>query len=245
MKKLTLTSILAISLICPAYADNENITDENKGCTSNTLTVDSGTAALEADWQANTVHITYYKDGTEIPNIGSEYTQCTYDDTLTLPTAPSKDGYTFAGWTVKSMRFDLSTWNYGSYSARGYSRLNGNAGDNETKYGLTTGSGEWATEFTNGTVKGQALCSSTNGTYATAGTPDETGGSYYCWCKATGYAEHTDGNYSEYSPVASSSWVFYFDFVIAGNCADYCAIHCAERVYDNDDFRLVLFGVSQ
>jgi len=93
--KIIISAIFAIATTIPTYATN--ISDSNKGCTSGTLTTSSGTAALEADWQANTVGVTFYNGDTQF-----DTASCTYDGTLTLPeTDPTKTGYTFAGWKVR------------------------------------------------------------------------------------------------------------------------------------------------
>ena len=89
-------SIIAIAITNSAYSTN--IDSTNHGCTNSSLTTYSGSASLEADWQPNTIGITFYSDN-------SEYAtgQCTYDDTLTLPqTDPTKTGYTFSGWRVRT-----------------------------------------------------------------------------------------------------------------------------------------------
>ena len=64
-----------------------------------------GTTAITctAIWEKNTVcPITWYKnDGTSGTVSGTGTDQCTYDGTLTLPTNPTRTGYTFNGWTVR------------------------------------------------------------------------------------------------------------------------------------------------
>ena len=104
---------------------------------------------------------------------------------------------------------------------------------------LTSGlnAGEWSVTFTEGTIKGRALCSSTNGTYATTGTPNETGGGRYCWCAGTDF-----GNSCH---VASPSWVCHNAYGDSGDCAARCANACAGHVIDYSDFRRAIFGVTQ
>ena len=121
---------------------------------------------------------------------------------------------------------------------------------------------EWKTWFSYGTVKGTSLCSTTpgsngwytNGVWDNNGNwnnttklstlTDETGeeGARYCWCKPTGY---DSGNTGNYSPVASSSWVFFSAYGNAGNCANDCAAFCADGVQGYSGFRAAVFGVSQ
>ena len=202
-KKLFLTSIITTILSCPAYSDN--ITTNNKDCDHDNLSIYSGDATLEATWGANTVNITWYADGEEIEldQEDAGAATCEYDGTLTLPTPPSKDGYTFAGWTVKSAsapQCDFSglsdTTTKGKEYA--YTSFTGSAGHNEATYGLTQGSGEWAVEFYHGIVKGQALCSTVGlesgySLYQTGEPTDDLdlnnleNGAKYCWCQMTSY----------------------------------------------------------
>ena len=240
MKKLFLTSAILATIICPTFADN--ITTTNNDCDNTTLTTYSGSAVLEADWSANTVNVTYYNGDNVYGNAGS----CTYDDTLTLPNAPSKTGYIFNGWTVKTAAAPqcslsgIDTSIDGTDS--GYILSDGSGRYNASKYKLSN-NGEWATEFFSyGIIKGIALCSSTysDTSYAT-GTPDETGGGQYCWCKVTGYDEDKDG---EYCPIAASLWAFNGDFEFAASCASNCSIYCGNSAQNDADFRVGLFGSS-
>ena len=117
--------------------------------------------------------------------------------------------------------------------------------------------GEWAITFGNGTVKGEATCSTQHpttpwydndntftsdnfSTTLTAGEYNDTDKTY-CWCKAT--SVDTLGNGS-YTPVASSSWVFSYDYDNADNCAIDCADDCAYDVQRSDVFRRAVFGVA-
>ena len=177
--KIIISAIFAIATTIPTYADNEpeNITDSNKDCTSDTLTVSSGTAELEADWLANTVNITWYDGITALSNTGNAAT-CVYDGTLNLPTVTPKPGYTFAGWKVK---FNLSmldasingTAYYARYRDAGNEDVclaygdgtvnDGGAETCTTESGMSdVGVNEWKTKFSYGTVYGEASCNTTN-----------------------------------------------------------------------------------
>ena len=91
-----LISIFSVS----SFADN--ITTSPADCTQPTLATDTGTANLTAEWEANTIGISWYNDGQKITGDANAATQCTYDHTFSLPTQPTKTGYTFTGWTVKA-----------------------------------------------------------------------------------------------------------------------------------------------
>ncbi len=93
MKKLlSLSAIMAIVSL-PAMAE---ITTGATCDTTNLGQSENGsTANVEADWSANTINIDWYSDDT-----GVAHTTCTYDGTITLPTEPTKTGYTFGGWQL-------------------------------------------------------------------------------------------------------------------------------------------------
>ncbi len=113
MKKVYMTSVLALCLVCPAFAtDPTGIPADNNGhayndptnnCIVDVLGVDSGSASLQADWDPNEITITWNgNNGTAAG--GGTYapanTTCSYDGDVTLPTPPTRLGYTFAGWEV-------------------------------------------------------------------------------------------------------------------------------------------------
>ena len=102
MKRLFLTSGLVLCMACPAFATN--VTGIGNECVQGTLGVDSGTASLEAIWNADSYNVIYAPGahGTG----GATYTNgVTYDSNYTV-LAPGEvstpvvaaTGYTFAGW---------------------------------------------------------------------------------------------------------------------------------------------------
>jgi len=154
-------------------------------------------------------------------------TTCQSGGNVTLPSQPSKPGYTFLGWIVAL--HDFSTLDPSV------------AGTNYTYNALAV---TWATIFPYGLVSGKAVCSITPGTYAVAGTPDEsTSGGQYCWCKATAYTP--SGSNIAYENSSSSALVFSDDIGSASKCASRCADHCGTYVQINDVFRRAVFGVTQ
>ena len=89
-----------------------NATCGSTDATINTCTVSQsgtfkGTGAITctAQWAANTVKpITYYRNysGSDTTTVSGTGTgQCTYGGGITLPTNPTRTGYTFSGWTVR------------------------------------------------------------------------------------------------------------------------------------------------
>ena len=79
---------------------SENL-PSNPTCDNATLGVYSGSAALEPDWGANTIPIRWYNNNTLITDVTAQESECTYDGTLDVATAPSRTGYNFSGWTVR------------------------------------------------------------------------------------------------------------------------------------------------
>ena len=95
MHKIITISALAAILSLPAFAEianNATCNNTNLGQSNN-----NSTANVEANWNANTININWYNGDTKITS-----NTCTYDGTITLPTEPTKPGYTFAGWKLRA-----------------------------------------------------------------------------------------------------------------------------------------------
>ena len=119
MKKFLLTSLIAALIATPAFADPEqpaetpsepqveyNIPAENEGtadCTEEVLETTSGTSNMEANWTPNELNLQWYVDGERYAANDTNAATCTYDSGITVPEAPEKTGYTFAGWEVKTV----------------------------------------------------------------------------------------------------------------------------------------------
>lgn len=79
----------------------------NEGIANGKWAADYRHVTCTALWEANTINLTWYND--TVANNGTvmdlESTdpakKCSYDSTLTLPSQPSKTGYTFNGWHVR------------------------------------------------------------------------------------------------------------------------------------------------
>jgi len=245
MNKYNLT-MLAIMFTTGGFADigATNGVANPATCDSGALDTDSGGAALEAEYTPETIDLNWYDNNGNIITTNS----CVYDNGITLPSNPTRAGYTFKGWRVVH-KYDFSTLDYSintTWDAT-HSRwkpINGSDGYTmEIVFGTENSSdlsnGEWSDTFSYGTVFGNALCSTTSGTWATTGTPANDGGQY-CWCRATGYQpSDSDVVYSPNSPLL---WVFLNDAGATSNCASYCAYGCAYHVQNRSDFRRALFG---
>ena len=107
------TAILSI-LTIPAYS-----TDLPSGalCNEDNLNTDTGPVDIEVTWEPNTINTTWYSEGTQVSGPAS----CTYNAAMTLPsTRPTREGYTFAGWTLRAPQCtipsaDISTNGTNSY----------------------------------------------------------------------------------------------------------------------------------
>ena len=158
-----LLSFLSIILIsAPAFS---YVTDSSH-CDNDVLSTYSGSANLTANWTGNTINVTWYNGDTEYDS-----NQCTYGGELDVPTAPTKTGYTFKGWRVKSCfasqvcsltgsAVNGLTYDDSDSTTYGYYSHDGQDKENESTYGLTAGG--WAVKDTSGgIIKGIASCNST------------------------------------------------------------------------------------
>ena len=160
---------------------------------------------------ADTETIKWYVDGSVY-----DTTMCQSGGNVTLPTAPSKTGYTFAGWLVAL--YDFTTFD---------KSINGNEGSGSN----TT----WSVEFPYGKVAGESLCStSANG----SAVVDETNSGSYCWCKATTFTP--SGSTIIHENSSTSVWAFCR--WIGSTCSSTCANRCGHDVRSLSDLRQRVFG---
>lgn len=73
-------------------ANGATCDSDNLGTSTN-----GSTAQTEAIWNANTININWYNGDTRVAQ-----NTCTYDGQITLPQQPTKVGYTFNGWKLKT-----------------------------------------------------------------------------------------------------------------------------------------------
>ena len=194
---------------------------------------------------AETININWYVDGSVY-----DTTTCQSGGDINLPTAPSKYGYTFTGWTDGI--YDLSTLdtsiNGDVYYAivdtgqcwyRTSSMSAGSQIDCTNENFTDLSAGLWKTKFSYGTVYGTSKCSSTAGTtMGESGNPvDATG--QHCWCYPTGFVP--DGEDMLYEP-AVSLWVFNSSYSSTSDCASTCPNRCGNYVRYYSALRAGLFG---
>ena len=68
-------------------------------CDNETLSKYTGTANVEINWEPNTINLNWYDGDTKLTVANNSQT-CVYDGTITVPSQPTKPGYTFNGWKV-------------------------------------------------------------------------------------------------------------------------------------------------
>ena len=255
MKKIFLLFLLFFTP--DSFASGIASNSASAPCTNNTLETYSGNSNLQADWQPNTIQLRWYNGNTQIVPTNSSANTCTYDGSLTIPsTAPTRTGYTFAGWQVRP-EMDFSTisvetfiygygrgatdgrwcgyWSTAGKQSEGYDTCN-----NQEFNDLSPQ--EWKTQLGNGWLYGMAKCSAKigsthnntwdiNNKSGWTSTYDELdsaiGDKKYCWCKSTGYILNNDNKI--YAPSNNLLWVYTMD---TGNCTWSCALLCGgERPY--------------
>ena len=178
MNKLCLFSVLTAMCVNAAYATGISGDATSAQCVEPTLGRYEGTANLQAEWEANTVQLSWYSNYTKI-NPTDAIDDCEYSGALTRPTNPSRVGYTFKGWTV-SPKVEFSTLSLGSLTAISYGKGENlsNHSDYCWYYDTTDHYGydicnmgeftelqqyEWKQPFANGTVYGMAHCTAKPG----------------------------------------------------------------------------------
>ena len=250
MKKLLI--LLLIIFTIDSFASGIASNSASAPCTNNTLETYSGNSNLAADWQPNTIQLRWYDNNTLL-NVQSAANTCVYDGALTIPqTAPSRTGYTFAGWEVRP-QMDFSTiptndnglerWSIGWYNNANYCLYSNSQNSdlrNCSEYSMyeKLQTFEWAVVFEHGNLYGMSMCSSSyNNTQYTTGVPSTTNGDY-CWCKATGYESNTDNILKR--PSQTLPWVYSWAESV-GDCPRACPTHCAYGAVFSRTARILLF----
>ena len=259
MKKVCALFLSIFTL--PAVASGINANTNSAPCTNNTLETYSGNTNLQADWQPNTINLRWYNGNTQVFPTNTSANTCTYDGSLAIPsTAPSRTGYTFAGWTVRpeinfaaTIPTDVNgneRWAIGWYNNANYCYYATNADspswnvncDSDSTYIDELQAHEWKVRFEHGELYGMAGCGTTSGTFAQPGTPT-IGSGEYCWCKATGYRANNASVFN--GPLSALSWVYVFNYSSVTACAQGCGAGCARRAELSSAFRTALFTPAQ
>ena len=270
MKKILI--LLMMIFTTDSFASGIASNTASAPCTNSTLETYSGNSNLAADWQPNEIQLRWYNNNT-LMNVQSSANTCVYDGSLTVPsTAPTRTGYTFAGWEVRP-EMDFSTISvenvvsgYGkdagggtgwcAYTVDGAYHRDSRQSCTETREFNDLQYSEWKIQFNAGWLYGMSKCSAKSGntynwninykSYWTA-TYDElesaTGDKRYCWCKPTGFRPNNENTF--YAPSNNLLWVLNSSSIsLEGDniCSWVCAIRCYARSYDESRFRSVLIS---
>ena len=199
-----------------------------------------------AQWTANSITLSWDNSTADSGGTGGGGT-CTYGQPISLPTNPTKTGYTFNGWkVVPQFSGDLAFFSdliSDNGSARGYKPMSADgSSSNMATYNLTT-KGTWGVTYSYGKVRGEIMCSYDSSTYGTTGNPTSSSTDGNCWCRATDY--QADGS-SEWQSVTSNPWVYQgYDPRGGQGCQISCASNCAYAVQNDSTFRSAVYGMSQ
>ena len=254
--KVLFTSIFALFLATSAWATGELSAPAT--CNTTDLGVSSGTLNVDLVWEANRINTSWYTgygDNTQITGANIP-TSCNYDSAISLPSAPSRPGYAFAGWTLRVPQCALPTLD-SSDTGTDYGYINGASpepyADNALAYGLTQPQ-TWGATFVPGNITGSAMCSAyigNNHSYAWGGTSSDwtadtatltgaSGSATYCWCRADAFTP-TNGSECEFAP---QPWVFNHGFNSTTDCSETCASECAQFLRGMPGFRDAVYSVA-
>ena len=251
MKKLFI--LFLCLFVVDSFASGIASNSASAPCTNNTLETYSGNSNLSADWQPNEIQLRWYS-GNTLMDVQESANTCVYDGNLSIPSnAPTRTGYTFAGWTVRP-EMDFSTittdenglerwaigWlNNAKYCMHSTDSDDGlgqlvNCDDDSTYNELQTN--EWKVHFSHGDLYGMSGCSDTPGTWSNTGNPT-IGTGLYCWCKATGYKPINTSVVKH--PSSAISWMCNYgaSYGSIQNCAQQCAPHCAYHIMNYKPIR--------
>ena len=153
-------------------------------CDDSVLESDTGPVNIEINWEPNEINLRWYNNNTLITPSNNASNTCTYDEVgLTMPSAPTRTGYTFKGWRARP-QYDFSNLTFTATGTKiGYGKGFLNNEDFCRYYykepSMTSGTYhvgcelsnvytglqqmEWETHFPEGTVYGMAYCSRKTG----------------------------------------------------------------------------------
>ena len=152
----------------PAYSTTPPDLPSGALCNEDNLNTDTGPVDIEVTWEPNTINTTWYSEGSQVSGPAS----CTYNAVMTLPSnRPTREGYTFAGWTLRASQCTIPSANLSIDPTHFYAhgQDNGNdycwidyGGDATNCASMSDlALNEWKSEYSYGTVRGIASCQPT------------------------------------------------------------------------------------
>ena len=264
-----------IFVVSGAFADPDIAPSASTAdCKYAPLETYTGTSNLQADWSANEINLRWYNNNT-LMDVDTASADCTYDGTLTPPTAPSRTGYTFKGWRVRPT-YDFTTL---PTSVNGTERWARDGFDNnEVCWHLSMSASaevddyescadsmyneieqhEWKVRFSWGDIYGSAHCSakignSNNFTWDNASSnwrasynELESASGEKKFCWCQATGYKPSNSNTLYGANMSSSWFFGGGiYQTFSACSLRCAYNCATSVSSFTKFRKAVFLVEQ
>ena len=170
LKQIGTICFLFLISIFPTFADDEpTLIPTPASCNSSVLNTTEGSAALEAIYSPNTITTQWYTGYGANASFAND-TTCSYNGTINLPaTNPSRPGYAFNGWKLKTCTVPSTTLNstpahwvaIGDYG-NGQYRCEIDEYENCNDPVMADLSvHRWKLQFSNGTIYGQASCQPT------------------------------------------------------------------------------------
>lgn len=223
-------------------------------CVYDTLKSYIGPVTLNARWNPKDFNLMWFDDDDSVSQ-----NSCSYDSNVSLPAIPTKHGFEFQGWRVRSR------CNFSDFGNPGVVNYYGRGTDNGIKrcwqnsnlvgcnnFGLEkilSWQVLFGTDESTSIATGMSTCTedSHGKDYKETLPGDELSegrynisGKTHCWCKITGYT-YVDGNRCSVAPY--SSWVYLGQEGTASNCSSNCAIDCARKMATDTAFRDVILGI--
>jgi len=254
MKKSFTNFAIFMFLILPAFATDDikiSPNENDAACDEGTLETRTGPVALEAAWAPNTLRLHWKNNDTTVLN-----NTCTYDGGITLPTTPTRPGYDFVGWSVRSVPACANNMlNYVYVTGTDYisKSIDDTACGKYQRSGTSCSDsifdklvpGAWRVDYTydsssTGTFLGSARCSAKSGNNNGYEWEFNPGGN--TWDASDGELESAgDGKYcwckidraeSESGSVCRANttpWVYYYVHSDYEDCANKCSYFCATQ----------------
>ena len=196
-------------------------------CDTGTLGTSTGSAQLRANFTPEVITLRWYNNNTLLDVTSTSSNTCTYDNAISLPTNPTKTGYTFKGWKIKP-EYDFSTLDVSqlvdAYAKGSYTCFKPWEDMTCDSQFSDLNIGEWKKVFNHGSLYGMASCSTSN-----TNAPDEINFGIYCWCKVTGYKPNNSDTL--YRPSPTLQWIFSQNYQTEGGCTSRCAFSCSSMFY--------------
>ena len=251
MKHLKIMFMSVCTIMCGGVAFSDiSAGVSTANCDASDIGATSTNTRLRADWTPNTIDLTWYTS-TGVNVSGTN--MCTYDNAITVPTNPTKTGYTFGGWRART-QLDFSTLptnTNGNYSwskdTSAKCRVIRETGTNTNSACTNSAFNDldnltWKTRFPDGSyVYGKSGCFTTAVTALYDTLSNTSGNGRNCMCKLTSYIPANSNTI--YTP-AVAYWVFSgYNNSTYNYCILQCAVNCAKKFQTDSNFRTISYSM--